>query len=281
MNLSDGPAWPTGRPPVPADRLARRREARRRTVRRRRLAAVCMIAAVLVGALAAVIASGAGSARPSAAGPAPSAPAVAAAARTTTTAPATSTAPAPARKPAHLGPSPGSLPQTDWHPSASSATFREHMAALWQGVVAGSVRPALPAFFPRGAYVQLKAIGSPGSDWSNRLVHDYALDIYAAHALLGAGARHARLLGVHVVREYDHWVPPGVCYNSAGYWETPNARVIYREGGQVRSFGIASMISWRGQWYPVHLGAVLRGGEGGVVDSPSSGSGSSEPSGTC
>ena len=58
----------------------------------------------------------------------------------------------------------GSLPQTHAFPSATGAPFRARMAALWAGVASGSSTPALPAFFPRQAYVQLKAIPSAGSD---------------------------------------------------------------------------------------------------------------------
>jgi hypothetical protein len=155
------------------------------------------------------------------------------------------------------------------------------MAALWSGVVRDSVHGALPAFFPRGAYVQLKAIPSAGSDWSGRLVRDYGLDIHAAHELLGRSAAEARLLGVTVPSSYGHWVPPGACFNSIGYYEMPNARVVYSEHGSTRSFGIASMISWRGIWYVVHLGAVLRAGDEGLVDEPAAGPGSSAYSGTC
>jgi hypothetical protein len=155
------------------------------------------------------------------------------------------------------------------------------MALLWSGIARGSPEPALAAFFPRGAYVQLKAIPSAGSDWSNRLVRDYGLDIAAAHALLGSHAGQAQLIGVQAQSSYGHWIPPGVCYNDVGYYEMPNARVVYREAGQVRSFGIASMISWRGVWYVVHLGAILRSADEGMVDEPSSGAGTSAYSGTC
>jgi hypothetical protein len=155
------------------------------------------------------------------------------------------------------------------------------MTKLWRGIFDDSVSTALPAFFPRGAYVQLKAIGSPGADWQDRLVAEYGLDIGAAHRLLGADAPGARLLAVHVPEGYAHWVPPGVCDNSVGYYEVPNARVVYREGGEVRSFGIASLISWRGVWYVVHLGSILREGAGGAVDEPSAGTGTSAYSGTC
>jgi hypothetical protein len=56
---------------------------------------------------------------------------------------------------------------------------------------------------------------------------------------------------------------------------------VYREDGQVRSFGIASMISWRGVWYVVHLGAILRASDSGTVDDASVGAGTSLYSGTC
>jgi hypothetical protein len=175
----------------------------------------------------------------------------------------------------------GRLPQTPALPPASSPQLTAEMRDLWRGVVSGRVAPALPAFFPEAAYLQVKAIPDPAADWRERLVGGFAADIAAAHALLGSGAAGARLLGVRVPESYAHWVTPGVCYNSVGYWEVPNARVVYREHGAVRSFGIASMISWRGVWYVVHLGAVLRSGPGGVVDDPSSGPGVSAYSSTC
>jgi hypothetical protein len=187
----------------------------------------------------------------------------------------------PAAQQRSATPSPGSLPQTHVYPSAGSPLFKSLIADLWAGVARDSLGTALPAFFPRGAYVQLKAIASAGSDWRDRLVHDFALDIAAAHALLGPDRASAQLVAVEVPSSYGHWVSPGVCYNDVGYYEVPNARIVYREGGLVRSFGIASMISWRGVWYVVHLGAVLRSGDAGIVDEPSSGSGASAYSGTC
>jgi hypothetical protein len=194
----------------------------------------------------------------------------------------TSTVAVAAPHPRHPRPrrSPGSLPQTHQLPSADTAAFRAKMASLWDGIRTGSVRPAIPAFFPEGAYVQIKQIGDPRGDWTGRLLADYALDIEAAHELLASGARHARLLGVQVPSDYVHWVDPGACDNGVGYYEVPNSRVIYRQDGAVHSLGIASMISWRGVWYVVHLGAVLRSG-GGEVDDPSLGPGTSAPSSTC
>jgi hypothetical protein len=84
-----------------------------------------------------------------------------------------------------------------------------------------------------------------------------------------------------VPQAYVRWIPPGACYNRLGYYEVPNSRLVYRIGRRVRSVGIASLISWRGTWYVVHLGAVARSGYGGEVDDPSDGPGASVPSSTC
>jgi hypothetical protein len=230
--------------------------------------------ATALGAVACLVLSACGSStRP----PAP-------ATRTTTTtvhtmrATTTAKPPAPKRK-RKPKPDPGSLPQTNRLPSAATAQFHTEMAALWRGVTQDSLREALPAFFPRGAYLQVKAIANAGADYVSRLLGDYRLDLGAAHALLGG--QPAQLVTVDVPATYAHWVSPEACYNRVGYYEVPNARVLYRQNGQLHSFGIASMISWRGVWYVVHLGAVLRSAPQGVVDDPSRGAGVSAPSSTC
>ncbi len=186
--------------------------------------------------------------------------------------------PHPSRK---HGPPLGSLPQTGQLPSAGTVVFHNEMRALWRGITRNSLAAALPAFFPEPAYLQVKAIPDAAGDWQARLVGDFRLDLGAGHALLAGSVAQSHLVGVTVPAAYAHWVTPGTCYNSVGYWEVPNARVVYRQGGALRSFGIASMISWRGVWYVVHLGAVLRPSAAGVVDSPSAGTGVSINTGTC
>jgi hypothetical protein len=204
----------------------------------------------------------------------------------TTVAPGTSTLAHPTHhvvhaKPRPPAPNPGTLPQTDALPSADTPGFHAKMAALWRGVQSGRSAPALRAFFPEAAYVQVKAVGDPASDWLYRLVGDYRLDLAAAHALLGPHPASARLLRVIVARGDAHWVPPHICYNRVGYYEVPNSRLVYRTGGEVRSFGIASLISWRGVWYVVHLGAVVRHAAVGIVDDPESGPGAPVASSVC
>jgi hypothetical protein len=235
--------------------------------RRRSLAGLLLVVAVAVGAL--LITDGSPRTRASSVQSRP-APVVA------------DTNRPPASEPVHqAAPATGSLPQTHDYPSGTGAHFSSLMASLWAGIVQDSADRALVAFFPKDAYLQLKAINSASSDWTDRLVRDYRLDIGAAHMLLGGDAAQARLIGVDVPATYGHWVEPGVCANSVGYYEVPNARMLYSVGGQIRSFGIASMISWRGVWYVVHLGAILRPSDSGTVDEPAVGHGTSAYSGTC
>ncbi len=155
------------------------------------------------------------------------------------------------------------------------------MAALWEGIRSGSPVVARAAFFPEGAYVQLKTVADPASDYAGRLLADFAADLNAAHALLDQEGGTASFFTVNVPEQYGHWVPPGVCDNRVGYYEVANSRVVYQQDGQVRSFGIASLISWRGEWYVVHLGAILRPSSQGIVEDPEMGQGNSPDSTTC
>ena len=177
-----------------------------------------------------------------------------------------------------VAPGAGTRPQTQARPRTASAAFRNAMADLWLAVTTGSPRFGRPAFFPEAAYRQVKAIPYPDSDWQYRLWYDFTLDVRAAHRLAG---RDAQLVRIVVPASYELWVPPGACYNSIGYWHAPGARVVYREHGQERSFGIASLISWRGVWYVVHLGAVSRTVVTGIVDQPAVGPGVPGPPGGC
>jgi hypothetical protein len=176
---------------------------------------------------------------------------------------------------------PGGLHQTRTLPSAGSRVFHAEMTDLWAAVVTGQARLAVQAFFPLPAYTQVKAIADPAADWRSRLFGDFRLDVAAAHRYLGRGAARARLLRVIVPSAGAAWIGPGGCYNAVGYWHVGGARLVYREHGQVRSIGIASLISWRGRWYVVHFGAVLRTGTTGLVDQPAAGPGVPGPAGGC
>jgi hypothetical protein len=151
---------------------------------------------------------------------------------------------------------------------------------LWLAVRTGKADLGRQAFFPVDAYKQVKAINGPAADWRARLWGDFVLDVKAAHALLGRDSRAAKLIRVIVDSPGAAWVGSGACYNRVGYWHVANSRVVYRLHGQERSFGIASLISWRGVWYVVHFGGVVRPAVG-MVDAPTAGPGHPGPQGGC
>ena len=267
------PTWKPTSDHLPSVHRHRKRRRRAQVRRRRAVALLVVLAVIIVGVWA--LASGGGTPQSTAAGnPAPGGP-------STTRAPATASTTTTVPPPTTTTTSPGSLPQTGAFPTTTSPVFVANMAALWNAVVTNSLSTGMPAFFPEPAYVQLKTVASASSDFTNRLESDYGLDIAAAHALLGPDAATAQFVGVNADSSYGHWINSGVCDNDVGYFELPNTRVIYTVNGQTRSFGIASMISWRGEWYVVHLGAILRSGGGGEVDDPETGPGSPTYSSTC
>ncbi len=242
--------------------------------RRAPLAAALIMAALLAGCGAGSPGPSPSTAKASVAGTGP--PPTQAAPPTASAVPPASPAKSPASVP--VAPGAGALPQTRAFPSTTSAVFRHAMTDLWLAVTTGQPRFGLPAFFPEAAYKQLKAIPYPGPDWHDRLWYDFTLDVGAAHGLV---ARGARLVRVSVPASEAAWVYPGGCYNTIGYWHVGGARVVYTEHGRERSFGIASLISWRGVWYVVHFGEVLRPVVTGVVDQPSAGPGIPGPPGGC
>ena len=70
-----------------------------------------------------------------------------------------------------------------------------------------------------------------------------------------ATAASARFTGV-TVPDAAQWILPGVEYNKGSYWRVYGSTLNYAAGGRSGSFTIASMISWRGQWYVVHLASI-------------------------
>jgi hypothetical protein len=151
---------------------------------------------------------------------------------------------------------PATLPQTRDRPVASGPAFESRVAALWDGIAADDPARAMPFFFPLGAYQQVKDIGNPEGDWRHRLVAAYAHDIHALHARLGDAAARAKLTGLEVPEPRARWVDPGEEYNKIGYYRVFGSKLRYEVDGEARSFDVKSLISWRGEWYVVHLSAI-------------------------
>ena len=151
---------------------------------------------------------------------------------------------------------PATLPQTHDRPAASGPAFDARVAALWSSIVADDPQQAAPFFFPVAAYQQVKDIPDPASDWKHRLFAAYARDIHALHARLGSDAARATFDGIDVPEARGRWVDPGEEYNKIGYYRVFGSRLRYQIDGAPHTFDVKSLISWRGEWFVVHLSAI-------------------------
>jgi hypothetical protein len=150
----------------------------------------------------------------------------------------------------------GKLPQTRAQPEPSGAAFDARVRALFDGIARDDVDHAMPFFFPLTAYAQVKAIANPAADWKARLVAHYARDIHALHAKLGPNAAHARFVAADVPMERARWVEPGEEYNRIGYFRVYGTKLRGELDGAPISIDVTSLISWRGEWFVVHLTGV-------------------------
>jgi hypothetical protein len=151
---------------------------------------------------------------------------------------------------------PGALPQTDAKPSASGEQWDRDVAGLWDAIVTDDVQKARPFFFPLAAYKQVKQISDPAGDYDKRLITYYDQDIHALHKQLGANASKAKFVKLDVPSANAQWIKPGVEYNKGAYWRVFDSKLLYTVDGKQSSMLVKSMISWRGEWYVVHLSSI-------------------------
>lgn len=177
----------------------------------------------------------------------------------------------------------GTSPQTAVDPPSSNEVLRARLTTLWQAIQTNNLKQAETVFFPESAYLSMKKgqIPYPESDYQYRLIAFLNLDLATYHDALGASPQEVPLLEVVGEPTYATWIAPNTCENNVGYWHLPGVRLVFRLQGQVRSFGVASLISWRGIWYVVHLGPNPRPVNVGTLDLPSLGAGAPGPAGGC
>ena len=185
--------------------------------------------------------------------PPPGASAAGAVAPVASARPATTHAAAPPPVEADAGADPGALPQTKDRPEAAGAAYETRVAALWEGIAKDDPERAMPFFFPLAAYEQVKAITNAGSDWRRRLVGAYKRDIHALHKRLGEHPESVKFLRAEVPQDRARWVEPNEESNKLGYYRVYGTRLVFELDGKERSFEVTSLISWRGEWYVVHL----------------------------
>jgi hypothetical protein len=156
--------------------------------------------------------------------------------------------------PALLAADGAALPQTHDLPRSDSAGFRWRLERLVEAIASDDAERALPAFFPRVAYEHVKAIAEPARDWQQRLVRAFERDVHEYHRLLGGDAAGAQLVGLVSTGRTPRWMEPGSEGNRLGYYRMTRVQLRVRLlSGAERDLDLTSLISWRGEWYVVHL----------------------------
>ena len=146
------------------------------------------------------------------------------------------------------------LPQTEARPSATDERFKQRMQRLADAILTGDVDRARSSFFPLVAYAQVKDVEKPERDYRYRLMAHFERDVHEYRNLLGRDAEHAELIGVDVPEPRVEWMKPGKEGNRIGYFRVLRSRLRFRlPNGKEQSFELTSLISWRGEWYVVHL----------------------------
>jgi hypothetical protein len=131
------------------------------------------------------------------------------------------------------------------------------VSALWEAIIEDAPDRAASSFFPMAAYEQVKDVTNPAADWRHRLFAAYARDIHALHLRLGDDCARARLLGIEIPEGRTRWVEPAEEFNKIGYYRVFGSMLRYRvPGAAEKTFEVKSLISWRGEWYIVHLSAM-------------------------
>jgi hypothetical protein len=147
-------------------------------------------------------------------------------------------------------PDEGALPQTKTRPNDASVLVLLRAHALFSAIQKDEPEGAAGFFFPKAAYEQVKAIPNPASDWKRRLFSAFERDIHALHARVADGDTFQAL---EVPETRARWVAVDEETNRIGYYRVFGAKLLFQHAGETRSIELKSMISWRGEWYVVHL----------------------------
>lgn len=153
-----------------------------------------------------------------------------------------------------VGPGGGALPQSEEQPTTTSPAFRRRAELLLQAIREDRPEIARPAFFPVIAYRQVKAIERPERDWQYRLWRNFERDVHEYHQVLVRAGPEATGANLLVPEQRARWMKPGSEGNKIGYWRALRSELRYLDtSGREHAFEVTSLISWRGEWYVVHL----------------------------
>lgn len=122
--------------------------------------------------------------------------------------------------------------------------------ALFEAIAHDEPVRAAEFFFPREAFLQVKAMAHP-ERYYDRLRARFEADIHALHAST-PDLDHAQFERLELVAR-GGYVRPGEEGNRLPYWACRHAFLHYRVGTQVRKLELRVLITWAERWYVIHL----------------------------
>lgn len=121
---------------------------------------------------------------------------------------------------------------------------------LFDAIVHDDPARAMDLYFPREAFLLVKAIADPGG-YHDRLLRRYVQDIHDLHASTPDLAR-AEYERFELVRR-GGWVAVREEGNRLPYWVSRHSWLHYRVDGQPRRLEVRVLITWDDEWYVTHL----------------------------
>lgn len=123
---------------------------------------------------------------------------------------------------------------------------------LFEAILHDDPARAEPFFFPREAFLVIKAMARP-ERYYDRLHARFARDIHALHAAIPERDRaNARFERLELVRR-GGFVRVGEEGNRLPYWASRHSFVHYRVGEARRKLEVRVLITWGERWYVIHL----------------------------
>jgi hypothetical protein len=126
--------------------------------------------------------------------------------------------------------------------------FEARAQRLFDAIVRDDPTQANEVFFPRDAFLLIKAIPDPGR-YYDKLHARFERDVHALHKTLGKDARYQRF---ELSKRGGH-VKPGEEGNRLPYWAARHCFLHYRAQGKAQKLELRVLITWQERWYVIHL----------------------------
>ena len=147
------------------------------------------------------------------------------------------------------------LPQTEDEPSIHSPLFQHRLGLLWQAIVADDPEIARPFFFPKVAYLKVKAIKDPPAATGSAGCGSSSCATFTSTTKSSAPIRaRPASSGSDFPEGKSHWMKKHKEGNAIGYHRVKRPYLVFTDAdGKEQKLEVTVMISWRGEWYVVHL----------------------------